>query len=250
DDLDGYVALMTYKFSDALKLGANYTYLNLSDADFSQQNLGVHADGKIGNFGYKAAVDFQFGDAGEDVNFKGYALSLNADYRINPVTLRGAFVYGSGEKDATSDDIKEFVPFVGKTQNYSFIYEYQVATTAFNKSGLNPEAPSNGHAAGVANTTYANLGVDWNATKDITLSLDGYYFWASQTGAWEDYTGDDVSSNAGWEVDAKFRYQIAKNLTYQIDAGYFKPGKFYEDILPLDDKKGVTALRHAIQLSF
>lgn len=261
DDLDAYVALMTYKFSDAIKAGINYTYLNNSDLGFSQQNLGLHADGKIGNFGYKAAVDFQFGKVFKDTalderTFKGWAVGLNADYKLDPVTLRGAFVYGSGEDEfdpiGGDDDIKEFTPYVGNVQNYSFIYEYQVRTTAFNKTGLNPGAPSNGHAAGVANTIYANLGVDWKATKDITLSLDGYGFWAAETGAWEDLVGDDVSSSAGWEIDAKIRYQIAKNLFYQIDAGYFDSGSFYEDIMDVagKDNKGVTALRHLIQLNF
>jgi len=261
DDLDAYVALMTYKFSDAIKAGINYTYLNHSDLGFSQQNLGVHADGKIGNFGYQAAVDFQFGkilnnyaDDVDSKSFKGWAASLKADYNLNPVLLRGSFVYGSGEDEfdptGDDDDIKEFTPYVGNIQNYAFIYEYQARTTAFNKSGLNSGVPSNGHAAGVANTMYANLGVDWKATKDVTLSLDGYYFWASETGAWEDLTGEDVSSTAGWEIDAKFRYQIAKNLFYQVDAGYFDSGSFYEDIMGEDDNKGVTVLRHLLQLNF
>jgi hypothetical protein len=262
DDLDAYVALMTYKFSDAIKAGINYTYLSNSDLGFSQQNLGLHADGKVGNFGYQAAADFQFGKvfkntAIDERTFKGWAASLKADYKLgDPVLLRGSFVYGSGEDEFDpingDDDIKEFTPYVGNIQNYAFIYEYQARTTAFNKTGLNPAAPSNGHAAGVANTMYANLGVDWKATKDVTLSLDGYYFWASETGAWEDLTGNDVSSSAGWEIDAKFRYQIAKNLFYQVDAGYFDSGSFYEDIMDSAglDNKGVTSIRHLIQLNF
>jgi hypothetical protein len=256
DDLDAYVGLMTYKFSDAITAGINYTYLNNSDLGMSQQNLGVHANGKIAGFGYKAAVDFQFGDVLEDVpgvdslSFGGWAASLYADYNIDAVTLRGSFIYGSGDDDADSNDIDEFTPYVGNVQNYSFIYEYQARTTAFNKTGvLNPGAPSNGHAAGVANTMYANLGVDWKATKDVTLSLDGYYFWASETGAWEDAVGNDVSDSAGWEIDAKIRYQIARNLFYQVDAGYFDAGDFYEDIAN-QDAEGVTVLRHLIQLNF
>lgn len=256
DDLDAYVGLITYKFSDAITAGINYTYLNSSDFGMSQQDIGVHADGKIGGFGYQAAVDFQFGNLLKDVTnadelkFKGYAATLKANYDLNPVNLRGSFVYGSGEKELGDNDIREFTPYVGNVQNYSFIYEYQHATTAFNKSGLlNPADYSNGHAAGIANTTYVNLGADFKATKDVSLSLDGYYFWASKTGAWEDLTGNDVSKTAGWEIDGKLAYQIAKNLTYQIDAGYFHPGGFYEDAYGVDTK-GVTVLRHLIQLTF
>ncbi len=47
---------------------------------------------------------------------------------------------------------------------------------------FNSATPSDGHAAGVANTTYVNLGVDYKATKDLTLSADVYGFWASETG--------------------------------------------------------------------
>ena len=253
NDLDAYVGLLTYKWDDKNTVGLNYTYLNLSDLGFSQQNVGVHADGTLGGFGYKAAFDFQFGDVNEDTaneaSFGGWQALLAANYKLNPVNLRGMFVYGTGEDSADDDSISEFVPFMGNIQNYAFIYEYQHRTTAFNKSGLNPAAPSNGHAAGYANTMVANLGLDWQATKDVMFGLDGYYFWATETGAWEDVTGNDVSSTAGWEVDAKFKYNVAKNLTYQIDLGYFDPGGFYEDAYGVDTK-GVTSFRHALTLSF
>jgi len=256
DDLDAYVGLMTYKFSDAITAGINYTFLNNSDLGMSQQDLGLHANGNVAGFGYKAQVDFQFGKVLKDVpgvdelTFKGWAAQLNADYNIDAFKIRGTFAYGSGEKDATSDDLKEFTPYVGNIQNYSLIYEYNAATTAFNKTGvLNPASPSNGHAAGIANTTYVNLGGDWKATKDVTLSLDGYWFWATETGAWEDFTDHNVSNNAGWEIDGKIKYQVAKNLTYQIDAGYFNSGSFYDDAYNVD-KKGITVLRHLLQLSF
>ncbi len=36
-----------------------------------------------------------------------------------------------------------------------------------------------------------------------------------------------VEDELGWEVDAKLKYALAKNLTYQIDAGYFDAGDFY-----------------------
>ncbi len=256
DDLDAYVGLITYKFSDAITAGLNYTFLNNSDLGMSQQDLGLHANGNVAGFGYKAQVDFQFGKVLKDVpgvdelTFKGWAAQLNADYNLDAFKIRGTFAYGSGEKDATDGDIKEFTPYVGNIQNYSFIYEYQAATTAYNKTGvLNPAAPSNGHSAGIANTTYVNLGGDWKATKDVTLSLDGYWFWATETGAWEDLTGRNVSNNAGWEIDGKIKYQVAKNLTYQIDAGYFDSGSFYDDAYNID-KKGVTVLRHLLQLTF
>jgi hypothetical protein len=255
DDLDAYVGLMTYKWDERNTVGINYTYLNSSDLDLKMQNLSLHADGGFGAFGYKIAGDIQFGSIFDnpDADFGGYAISGYANYDFNsmnvPINLRGSIVYGSGDGDAGDSDLDEFLPFVGNIQNYSFIYEYQHRTTAGANGGFNSPAPADGHAAGVANTTYVNLGLDWNATKDLMFAADVYGFWASKTGFFEDVTGHDVSSNAGWEIDAKMKYKLAKNLTYQIDAGYFKPGGFYEDAYDVDTK-GVTALRHTLTLSF
>ena len=260
DDLDAYVGLATYKWNDKNTVGVNYTYLNSNSilgpqTDLKMQNASLHADGNIAGLGYKVAGDYQFGSVADgDVDFKGWAVSAYLNYDFNtmnvPLNVRGSFVMGSGEKDATDDNLKEFIPFVGNIQNYSFIYEYMATTTAFNKSGLNTATPSDGHAPGVANTTYFNLGLDWNATKTLTLSVDGYLFYATETGAWEDATGNNVSDSAGWEVDAKLKYALAKNLTYQIDLGYFDPGSFYEDAYGLNNPSGVTQLRNMLTLSF
>jgi hypothetical protein len=253
DDLDAYVGLVTFKWNETNTVGSNYTYINSSDPRLKLQNLSLHADGSVAGLGYKVAGDVQFGSVGDDdrsfddkVRFRGYAVSAAVNYNINPVNIRGSVAMGSGEGDDDDDKIKEFIPFVGNIQNYSFIYEYQHRTTAF----TNAAAPSDGYAAGIANTTYFNVGVDFKATQDVTLSSDAYLFRATKVDAFEDVLGDnDISKNAGWEVDGKVKYALAKNLTYQIDAGYFKPGTFYEDVYNVDTK-GVIALRHSLTLSF
>ncbi len=61
DDLDAYVGLMTYKWNETNTVGINYTYLNESDLELQMDNLGLHADGTFGAFGYKVAADIQFG---------------------------------------------------------------------------------------------------------------------------------------------------------------------------------------------
>jgi len=247
DDLDAYVGLAVYKLDDKNALGINYTYINNSDMLLKLQNLGLHADGNVAGLGYKAAVDFQFGSVGSGTSkadFGGYALSAGVNYNAKPANLRAAFVMGSGDSNKLDNKLKEFVAFTGNIQNYSFIYEYQHTTTAGaygTGSGLNSGAASDGHAAGVANTTYFNLGVDYAATKDLGLSADAYILRASKV--------PSGSKTAGWEVDAKMKYALAKNLSYQIDAGYFAPGAFYKDAYGVD-KKAVTALRHALTLTF
>jgi len=223
DDLDGYVGVFTYKWDPKNTVGVNYTYLNLSAADFTQQDLGIHASGNISGLGYKAEADLQFGKWGP-AKFKGMALLAGLSYNINPVTVRGSFAYGSGPKSG-SGNIDTFVPYVSEVQNYTLIYEYLAKTTA------------GATATGLANTTYFQVGADYKLTNDMSLSADGYLLRASKN--------PGGSKDAGWEVDGKFSYNVARNLVYQIDAGFFKAGKFYGS-----SREDVTVLRHMITLNF
>lgn len=224
DDLDGYVGILTYKWDPKNTVGLNYTYLNQSSSGMKESNIEVVANGDISGLTYKVSGDFQFGDKAEGVKAKGYGLGLGLGYMFDPINLRASFAYGSGDSDGTGE--KAFDTFLGSDQYYTFVYDYNVVTTA---GALH---------TGISNTTYYNLGIDFNATKDLTASLDGYLIRASKN-----FTGGD--KDAGWEADAKVKYNVAKNLTYQVDAGYFKAGDFYGP-----DNKGVTVLRHAITLSF
>jgi hypothetical protein len=230
DDLDGYVGIITYKLDDKNTLGANYTYLNQSQLGFSHQNLGLSASGAIGAVGFKAAVDMQFGKV-EAVSqkFRGYAFMAGVNLGMEPANLRASLGYGTGDDDASDGKDKQFETYLGADQHYTLIYDYQVVTAAGRTN------------AGLSNTTYYNLGIDYGVMKDMTGSLDGYILRATK----ENPSLGSFSKSAGWEVDAKVAYQLAKNLTYQIDAGYFKAGKLYGE-----HKESVTLLRHMLTLSF
>ncbi|MEJ2695709.1 MAG: hypothetical protein P8013_03595 [Candidatus Sulfobium sp.] len=227
DDLDGYVGIITYKPDDKTSVGINYTYLNLPDFNFSHQNLGFTGNAEFSGLGVKATADFQFGKtdasllggaAGTDIDFKGWAVTAGLNYMIDPLNVRASFAYGSGDDDGLADgDLKDFVTYLGNDQHYTLVYEYNVVSTA---GRIN---------SGVDNTTYYNIGLDVTPTKDVTASLDGYIIRATKT-------MNGVSKNAGWEVDGKIVYNVAKNLNYQIDAGYFKAGSYYEDTYNVDKK--------------
>jgi len=234
DDLDGYVALAVYKINDKHTVGINYTYLNMSDLGFSQQDLGVHANGSFGNFGYAAEADFQFGSVDLiDADFGGWAVYLKGTYKIDALTLKAQFGYGTGNDKDDLSDIDAFIAYQGALQNVggAFIYDYLATTT----SGL--------AYSGLQNVTFYNLGLDYAATKDLSLSVNGFIFRATEQ------LVNGQSKDGGWEVDGMLKYKIAKNLTYQADIGYFKPGSFYDDLTGADTK-GLTAFRGALTLSF
>jgi len=231
-ELAGYVGILTAKLDDKNTVGVNYTYLNLSQLQFSNQDLGFTANGNIAGFGYKGALDVQFGQdntAAADQKFRGYALELGANFNLNPVNFRAMYAYGSGDNNSTDNKNKNFVTYLDYVQHYTLVYEYQVVSTAGT------------YATGLTNTNYFNVGIDVTPIKDLTASLDAYIIRASAT-------MPGVSKSAGWEVDGKVVYSLAKNLTYQIDAGYFKSGDFYQDTI--GEKAGATVLRNLIELSF
>jgi hypothetical protein len=225
DDLDGYVGLAVYKWDPKNTVGIHYTYLNLPAVRLKESNLAVHANGDISGLTYKAEADFQFGDKSEGVKAKGYGLMLGLGYNVDPVGIRASAAYGSGDSDGTGE--KQFDTFLSNQQHYTLVYEYMVTSAA------------GGISTGISNTTYFNLGVDFTPVKDLKASIDGYYLRASKV------VGDQ-SKEVGWEADAKIVYNVARNLNYQVDAGYFKAGDFYGN----DNDKGVTVLRHMLTLSF
>jgi len=273
-DLDGYVLLATYMLDKDNTIGANYTLAhsdgNLPSLSFlgipnteslNFQNVGVHANGKIVGLSYAAEVDFNFGKAkdvlgGADAKFKGWGVFAKLGYMLDPVNLRASFAMGSGDDDL-DNDIDEFQTLQGTDANgaiaryphYTQIYERSVRTASA-EAIVTTFPGANTRTTGIANTTYYNLGLDFNPLKEVGISLDGYLLRATETGLWKDVVGNSVSKSVGWEVDSKISWKIAKNLTYFIEAALFKPGDFYEDIFGPDVDKTVTQAVHGLLLTF
>ena len=260
DDLDGYVLIATYMLDKNNTIGLNYTLVH-SDGLGDQlnfDNLGLHANGKVSGLTYAAEVDFQFGKldglgSTADTKFSGYGIFAKLGYMVDPVNLRASFAMGSGD-DTLDAKNKEFQTLQGpdaigptaRLVHYTQIYERTIRTAA-NDQALTGADRNNG----TANTTYYNLGMDVNPTKDISLSLDGFIIRATE--AW----AVNQSKSVGSEVDFKGTYKIAKNLSYFVEAGVFTPGKFYTTGTgagaPVNgglDKKTVTQAVHGLLLTF
>ena len=271
DDVDADVIMGTYKLDKDNTLGLFGALVNCNDIPLAGGpsfldglqlwNIGLHANGKIMNaLTYAAELDWQFGDleergAGEEnENFKGWAIMAKLGYAVPsaPLTIRGSFAMGSGEDNLDDEDISEF-QFLGPADtetavarfvHYTQIYERTINTAAFEQVISGPLRNT-----GTANTTYFNLGLDYMPMKDLTLSLDGFYLQATETGGWEDLLGHSVDDSLGWEVDFKGSWKITKNLTYFVEAGAFDAGDFYEDVYT-DNAKTVTQVVQGLNITF
>jgi len=138
DDLDGYMALMTYMLDKDNTIGINYLLAH-SDSNLASiyaydpieervdgaiipncetlnfQNVGIHANGKLWGISYAAEADMNFGKAedvlatGNDAEFKGWGVFAKLGYMLDPVNLRGSFAMGSGDddfEDITAEDME------------------------------------------------------------------------------------------------------------------------------------------------
>lgn len=247
-DVDVYAVVVTYKLDDKNNIGVNYVRANDPDSTLALrrfQNLMLHATGEIGGFGYKAEADFQFGEVNQAVpvvKFKGSGVFLEVSKKLEPVNIRMSYARGSGDNDNTDGKNKSFIVFLGPDMNIAWIYEYQIRSAAATSQGAFSAGTS---TAGICNTTLYNLGLDTELAKDVKLALDAYILRATQTAA-------NTSKKVGSEVDAKITYKVSKGLTWTILAGFFSPGKYYEDagIVAAGAKKTATAARSDLTLSF
>jgi hypothetical protein len=270
DDLDGYVVLATYALDKDNTIGINWTWIhsdgycpsvsttvpNVDKLNF--HNFGIHGNGNISGLDWAAEFDIQTGKVHDillvpDNNLKaaGWAAFVKLGYMVDPINIRGSFAYGSGDSERTDDKCKEFQTLQGPDQigpaarlvHYTQIYERTIATTA-QSAVLTTTTGGNTRNTGIANTTYYNLGLDWHATPDLSLSLDGFILRASKVPQ-----DTDWSKSAGTELDFKGTYKIAKNLSYFVEAAGFWPGGYYEDAFDIE-KKTVTQLIHGLLLTF
>jgi len=270
DDLDGYVLIGTYMLNKDNTLGANWLWahsdgnapalpglVNVDTLNF--YNVGLHGNGKVAGLTYAAEADWQFGkikglNGVPDVKAKGWAVMAKVGYQLEPVNLRAAFAMGSGDSD-NDKELEEFQTLQGpdygataRLVHYTQIYERTVRTAAAS-SILTTTTGGNTTNTGIANTTYFNVGADVTPVKELGISLDGYLLRATKTGYWEDVVDDSVSKKIGWEIDSRISYKLAKNLTYYIEAGLFKPGDFYRDAFGADTNTVKQAV-HGLSLSF
>jgi hypothetical protein len=262
-------------------------------------NAEVHAHGKVGGFTYALEGDWQMGRASQvaggdlslpgftdpvsDVKFEGYGAYAKIGYQIDPVNIRASFAYGSGDNGKKSDEIDEFQTLVGtdatsaidRYTHYTLIYERLVRTAAFESivttfqgvGGQGGIGVGNTRSTGIANTTVYNVGFDVNPLRDLSISIDGWFLQASSLGRWNNdlhatngSSNGTVSKNVGWEIDGNINWKIAKNLSYFVQAGLFKPGGFYRDaILKVDpdtgdpigfERKTVQMAVHGLLLEF
>lgn len=284
DDIDLYSLILTHRLDRANTIGVNLSLITSSDvvgsatalgslggfyrmpppaaaanyarAKLDLWNLGLLARGTVSEIGYKATLDFQFGSVDNiigvggvpgtpaEVDFEGYGITLGANYRINPVTLRANFVYGSGDgnTDGKNEAFQTFVGNVIDPNLPTVVYGWRVDTAA--GAGI--------RGTGIANTTAFNLGITFSPFKDVTTHVDYYILRASErlAAAGSGLFGSD--KEIGSELNLRTTWTIARGLSYHINAGVLFAGDFYKvgTTGPASDPKDAIVFQHGLVFSF
>jgi outer membrane protein W len=265
DDTDAFAFVATYKLSDTMTAGINFTNLNdrsgksmntfYGTTAFSNavlQNMEAHFAGTVGPAKLKVEVDVQSGDATTQTvfatpvkhKFKGNQVVLEANIALDPVTVNATIARGSGATANTaSPDMKEYIALMDADMHYTLIYEYLVPTAA-------QQSFATLHT-GFGNTTAVSLGAGVNVTKNFMIGADLWYLQATKKVAtYTDILGNDVlSDKLGIEIDAKINWKLYENLSWNNTIGYFMPGDAYK-ISAIQDADNARAIMSVLSFKF
>jgi hypothetical protein len=237
DDTDAYAFVATYKLTDTMSAGINFTSVNDRDGKFMTavyktstgyfggapfvnadiQNAEVHFAGTFGPAKLFAEVDMQMGDATDGGltkhKFKGNQVVIQSNITVlDALTINATIARGSGAKK-TDVDVKEYIALMDADVHYTLVYEYLVAT------GARQSFKSTG--TGFGNTTAVSLGAGFNVTKNLMIGADAWLLKATQKVT--NKAGVDTD-DLGTEIDAKVNWKLYENLTWNTTIGMSMEG--------------------------
>jgi hypothetical protein len=224
-DADAYVALVSYK-GDGYNISGDITWVddNSFGPNTDLYNLGARADIKLSDLvTLRGDVEFQFGSLSDTVDFGGYAFMLGADFDLETLDIGVEAGLGSGDDNPADGDFDMFVNSLSSGVPY----------IAFVRGTRTPDN------SGISNLTYIKATVKASPMDKMTVKGALIYMMLTE----ELVPGGD--DDEGIEIDASMHYNLAKNLKYWVEGGYFMAG----------DAKGTNAddayaLRHGIELTF
>ncbi len=258
DDTDAYAFVATYKLSDTMSAGLNFTNVNDragktftalyalpagSIVNANLQNLEAHFAGTVGPVKLQAEVDLQMGDATDNTQtkskFKGNQLVLQANIPMDALTINATLARGSGVSATdNSGDFKEYIALLDGDVHYTLIYEYLVPTAA-------GQSFQTLHT-GFGNTTALSVGAGFNVTKNLMIGADAW--WLAATEKVVNGANDEVS-DLGMEIDAKVNWKLYENLSWNTTLGWFIPGDAYK-VSATEDAVNSHAIQSVLSFKF
>jgi hypothetical protein len=246
DDNDVYVLLDNFQIDDNNTVGVYFARVTDprgasfgTNTEGNLDTIGLWYAGKVAGINLKAEADFQMGKVkgaagGPDTKFSGNQLVLEADMPLGAAGVNLLVASGTGDKDALDDKIESMQTSLDADPHYTFVYEYFSKTACGTKN------------TGFCNTFAVGLGGSYEVTKWMGIDLKAYMLQANEKVALNGNatTSDDL----GTEIDARLRFKLYDNLTWNWTFGRLMPGDAYKNAA--GDTQDVDAIQGILSYKF
>jgi len=205
-------------------------------------NLGLNFDGKVGPATLKVEADVQQGSVdtatgNTHVGITGNQVVVQGSMPMDKLTLNATAARGSGNVADQGGKLTQFNALMDIGQHYTLLYEYRIkGATGFTNTGF-------------SNTTALSVGGMFQVATSVAVGADLWFLRATEatninlTSAAAGSTAGNNSRDLGMELDAKVNWKLTKEVSWNWQAGYFKPGSAYTTSLgKADDAYGVQGI--------
>ncbi|MCM8829643.1 MAG: alginate export family protein [Candidatus Omnitrophica bacterium] len=215
NDENLYGLNLGFNAGEALRIEGYYVRLqDMSDVEQNVTTAGVRVTGNVAGFALKGEYAKQFGEWGADIDNKGWALLLGAQYNFPQSEMaayvKGQFNYYSGTDDTDKNGWLSYFP----SNVASRIGPVTSVVLGYDESNLQ----------------VINVGGGISPVEKVSVSLD----WFNVNFVDEDVPG--VSEKAiGNEISAALAYKYTEDLTFGLQYGILLLSDGGEDYLGWDD---------------
>lgn len=239
---DLYIVDGKYNVTKDIKVGGSYYVLTFdqdvaSPMNFTLHNIGVNAEWKLDPVTIDGFVLYQTGRGevgGQKIDIGGWAANVAAKAKVGPGTLRAAFLYASGDKDANGTDSQKFIPVTNETSaanGENSYYESGMMIMMRNKYNITGDRAV---VYNISNVFGGFIGYDANITSKAFASVNAGFLAADKKN--DDFGNERVtaagghdSSYLGTEINAEVGYKLYDNLTASLQGAYVVLGDYYKD---------------------
>jgi hypothetical protein len=201
-----------------------------TDPDFAVDDgigvywIGANMDATFGSLNLWATAIYVGGELesqdARDVDVKAYTAMVGANMPLGPASLRGQFVFASGDDDEDDSDYEAYFGVDGAGAGWSYYWSEIMGNGRFDQ-----QASAGSPNSSVSNLWFANIGATIKPMEKLSLAGDVYYAAHVE----DDFVTDE--KNLGLEVDLVATYQLIEGLSIDLVGAYL----FADDATALDD---------------
>lgn len=255
-DNDLYEAGLDYKAENMLlKIGYDYyDYASKNDDpvlanryEVNRHRIKGYGDMTFGSIYLETEFSYDWGDIDYDVNANDedidtFAFMVDVGTRMDKLDVGLMYFYASGDDDPSDDDNNAALDGWAHDGIGDDFNPYYILTGDHTGMLGSDEYPDDRNMA-AAGVHCIGMYSNYLVTEKLTLRGALAY-------AMADRELDDVDDEYGWEIDLGATYKLLDNLSYELRAGYFDTGDFFEDMDAASDADDLLLLSHHLTLTF